>query len=90
MTESGEESSLHPSLIQQYTVTAQTAIMGSHLAKKTLIVTSVPLFERFEVRIKFLSIKNQPGVGSLLAQEVSFWNYPFESPPFGLEMSLFL
>ena len=70
MTENGEESSLHPSLIQQDTVTAQTAIVGSHLAKKTLIVTSVPLFERFEVRIKFLSIKNQPGVGSLLAQEV--------------------
>ena len=69
MTENGEESSdikeyffLHPSLIQQYSV----------------IVTSVPLFERFEVRIKFLSIKNQPGVGSLLAQEVSFWNYRFD------------
>ena len=36
MTENGEESSLHLSLIQQYTVTAQTAIVGSHLAKKTL------------------------------------------------------
>ena len=86
MTENGEESSdikenffsaPFPK-IQQYTVTAQTAIVGSHLAKKTLIVTSVPLFERFEVRIKFLSIKNQPGVGSLLAQEVSFWNYRFD------------
>jgi len=50
-------------------------MVGSHLAKKTLIATSVPLLERLEVRIKFLSIKHQPGVGSLLAQEVSFWNY---------------
>ena len=38
-------------------------MVGSHLTKKTLVVTSVPLLERQEVRIKFLSIKHPPGGG---------------------------
>ena len=46
----------------------------SHLKQQWWDPTWQRKLERQEVRIKVISIKHSPGVGSFLAQEISFWD----------------